>query len=129
MSTFGQINLVVADMAATVEFYRLLELDVPDAFEWPVGSAAKHIDDFTATTLTWPSTTMRWLTYGTEGSSLTAPPAASSSGSWSRRAMMTIVFTRWSRMPATRWVMSPIEDYPESVDGGGVRRLLRVGGR
>lgn len=42
-TTFGQINLCVADMAATVEFYRLLEVDVPDPFEWPAGSGAEHI--------------------------------------------------------------------------------------
>ncbi len=47
MSTFGQINLLVSDMAATVEFYRLLELDFADAFEWPAGSGAHHIDDIT----------------------------------------------------------------------------------
>ncbi len=45
MSTFGQINVVVSDMAATVEFFRLLELDVPEPFEWPAGSGAEHIDD------------------------------------------------------------------------------------
>ncbi|MEO1058668.1 MAG: VOC family protein [Actinomycetota bacterium] len=45
MSTFGQINLLVRDMAATTEFYRLLELDFADAFEWPAGSGAQHIDD------------------------------------------------------------------------------------
>lgn len=45
MTTFGQINLLVADMAATVAFYRLLELDFSDPFEWPPGSGAEHIDD------------------------------------------------------------------------------------
>lgn len=45
MSTFGQINLLVNDMAASLEFYRLLELDVSDAFEWPAGSGAEHVDD------------------------------------------------------------------------------------
>jgi len=45
MSTFGQINLFVRDMAASIDFYRLLELDVPDSFEWPAGSRAEHIDD------------------------------------------------------------------------------------
>ncbi len=45
MSTrFGQVNLFVADMAASVEFYRLLELDVPDPFEWPSGSRAQHVE-------------------------------------------------------------------------------------
>lgn len=43
-TTFGQINLFVADMAATVAFYRLLELDVPDPFEWPTGSGAQHVE-------------------------------------------------------------------------------------
>lgn len=41
---FGQINLFVADMDATVAFYRLLELDVPDPFEWPAGSGAQHVE-------------------------------------------------------------------------------------
>lgn len=45
MSTrFGQVNLFVADMAASVEFYRLLELEVPDPFEWPSGSGAQHVE-------------------------------------------------------------------------------------
>lgn len=41
---FGQVNLVVADMAASVAFYRLLELEVPDPFEWPSGSGAQHVE-------------------------------------------------------------------------------------
>lgn len=41
---FGQVNLVVADMAASVDFYRLLGLDVPDPFEWPSGSGAQHVE-------------------------------------------------------------------------------------
>lgn len=45
MSTFGQINVLVSDMAASIEFYRLLELEVPDPFEWPAGSRAEHVDD------------------------------------------------------------------------------------
>lgn len=45
MSTFGQINVPVSDMAASIEFYRLLELKVPDSFEWPAGSRAEHVDD------------------------------------------------------------------------------------
>lgn len=45
MSTrFGQVNLFVADMAAAVAFYRLLELEVPDPFEWPIGSGARHVE-------------------------------------------------------------------------------------
>jgi uncharacterized glyoxalase superfamily protein PhnB len=44
MSTFGQINVFVSDMAASIEFYRLLELDVADSFEWPPGSGAEHVD-------------------------------------------------------------------------------------
>lgn len=45
MSTrFGQVNVVVADMAASVAFYRLLELDVPAPFEWPAGSGAQHVE-------------------------------------------------------------------------------------
>ena len=50
MTTFGQINLLVADMAATVAFYRLLELEFSDALEWPADSGAKHIDDIHADT-------------------------------------------------------------------------------
>lgn len=41
---FGQVNLFVTDMAASVEFYRLLELHVPDPFEWPSGSGAQHVE-------------------------------------------------------------------------------------
>lgn len=41
---FGQVNLFVADMAASVEFYRLVGLDVPDPFEWPSGSGAQHVE-------------------------------------------------------------------------------------
>lgn len=48
MSTFGQINLLVRDLEATVAFYRLLELEFTDAFEWPNGSGAEHIDDIHA---------------------------------------------------------------------------------
>lgn len=45
MSTrFGQVNVFVADMATSVAFYRLLELDVPDSFEWPTGSGAQHVE-------------------------------------------------------------------------------------
>lgn len=44
MSTFGQINLLVSDMAASIEFYRLLELEVPDPNEWPAGSGAMHVE-------------------------------------------------------------------------------------
>jgi catechol 2,3-dioxygenase-like lactoylglutathione lyase family enzyme len=32
-TTFGHINVLVRDMDATIAFYRLLGLDVPDAFE------------------------------------------------------------------------------------------------
>lgn len=48
MSEFGQINLLVRDMDATVAFYRLLELEFRDAFEWPDGTGAQHIDDIRA---------------------------------------------------------------------------------
>lgn len=48
MSTFGQVNLLVSDMAATVAFYRLLELDVGEPFVWPAGSGAQHVDDMRA---------------------------------------------------------------------------------
>lgn len=43
-TTFGHINIFVRDMEATIAFYRLLGLDVPDAFEWPPGSAATHVE-------------------------------------------------------------------------------------
>lgn len=48
MSTFGQINLLVDDRAASTAFYRLLELEFPDPYEWPPGSGAQHIDDIRA---------------------------------------------------------------------------------
>lgn len=41
---FGHINIVVRDMDATVAFYRLLGLDVPDPFVWPPGSGAQHVE-------------------------------------------------------------------------------------
>lgn len=41
---FSQVNVVVADMDATVAFYRLVGLDVPDAPEWPPGSGARHTE-------------------------------------------------------------------------------------
>jgi catechol 2,3-dioxygenase-like lactoylglutathione lyase family enzyme len=41
---FGHINIFVRDMDATITFYRLLGLDVPDAFEWPQGSGARHVE-------------------------------------------------------------------------------------
>ncbi|MFP3988308.1 VOC family protein [Streptomyces sp. E11-3] len=43
-TVFGHINIPVRDMDATIAFYRLLGLDVPDAFEWPPGSGAKHVE-------------------------------------------------------------------------------------
>lgn len=43
-TTFAHINILAADMDATIAFYRLLGLDVPDAFEWPPGSGAKHVE-------------------------------------------------------------------------------------
>jgi uncharacterized glyoxalase superfamily protein PhnB len=43
-TSFGHINLVVSDMDVTITFYRLLELDVPDPFEWPVGTGAQHVE-------------------------------------------------------------------------------------
>ena len=49
MSTFGQINLLISDMAASMRSYRLLELDFADPFEWPPGSDAEHIGDIHAT--------------------------------------------------------------------------------
>jgi catechol 2,3-dioxygenase-like lactoylglutathione lyase family enzyme len=42
---FDQVNLVVADMGATLAFYRKLGFTVPDdGSEWPPGSGAKHVD-------------------------------------------------------------------------------------
>lgn len=41
---FGHINIVVRDMDATVAFYRLLGIDVPDPFVWPPGSRAQHVE-------------------------------------------------------------------------------------
>ena len=43
-TTVGQVNLFVADMDATVAFYRLLGLDVADPYDWPEGSGAQHVD-------------------------------------------------------------------------------------
>lgn len=43
-TTFGHINIFVRDMDATIAFYRLLGLDVPDAFEWPPGTGATHVE-------------------------------------------------------------------------------------
>ncbi len=44
--TFNQVNLIVADMDATVAFYRRLGLDLPEAagFEWPPGTGARHAE-------------------------------------------------------------------------------------
>jgi uncharacterized glyoxalase superfamily protein PhnB len=44
VATFAQINVVVADMDATIAFYRMLGLDVPDAPEWPAGSGCRHTE-------------------------------------------------------------------------------------
>ena len=41
---FTQINLVVADMDATIAFYRRLGLSVPDAEDWPAGSGQQHVE-------------------------------------------------------------------------------------
>ena len=43
-TTFGQINVFVANIDATFGFYRLLELDVPDPLQWPAGSGAQHVE-------------------------------------------------------------------------------------
>lgn len=40
MSSFAQIDLCVRNRAATIEFYRLLELADADALGWPAGSGA-----------------------------------------------------------------------------------------
>lgn len=39
-----QLNLFVHYMQASVDFYRLLELEFDDPFEWPEGSGAKHVE-------------------------------------------------------------------------------------
>lgn len=39
-----QTNLFVRDMQASVDFYRLLELEFDDPFEWPEGSGAQHVE-------------------------------------------------------------------------------------
>lgn len=47
---FNQVNLVVADVDATVAFYRRLGLDIPDGpGEWPPGSGAHHAEANVAT--------------------------------------------------------------------------------
>ena len=38
----NQLNLTVADMDATLAFYRALGLSIKDAPEWPPGSGARH---------------------------------------------------------------------------------------
>jgi catechol 2,3-dioxygenase-like lactoylglutathione lyase family enzyme len=43
-TTFGHINIFVRDIDATIAFYRLLGLDVPDAFDWPPGTGARHVE-------------------------------------------------------------------------------------
>ena len=42
-TAFQQINLAVRDIDESIAFYRLLGLDLPDAFEWPEGSGAHHV--------------------------------------------------------------------------------------
>jgi catechol 2,3-dioxygenase-like lactoylglutathione lyase family enzyme len=46
--TFGQVNLVVRDMDASLAFYRSLGLDFPDPPEWPEGSGARHAECISA---------------------------------------------------------------------------------
>jgi len=38
-----QVNLVVGAMGEAVGFYRLLGVDLPDPYEWPLGSGAEHV--------------------------------------------------------------------------------------
>jgi catechol 2,3-dioxygenase-like lactoylglutathione lyase family enzyme len=40
----NQLNLVVRDMAATLKFYRLLGLDIPDDAVWRTESGAHHVN-------------------------------------------------------------------------------------
>lgn len=40
---FDQINLIVTDMDAAIDFYLCLGLDLPDAPEWPAGTGARHL--------------------------------------------------------------------------------------
>jgi uncharacterized glyoxalase superfamily protein PhnB len=42
--TFQQVNLAVRDIGQSIAFYRLLGIDLPDAYEWPEGSGAHHVD-------------------------------------------------------------------------------------
>jgi catechol 2,3-dioxygenase-like lactoylglutathione lyase family enzyme len=41
---FNQVNVVVADMDASLAFYRLLGLDVTGGDPWPAGSQARHAE-------------------------------------------------------------------------------------
>jgi uncharacterized glyoxalase superfamily protein PhnB len=43
-TTFEHINICVRDIDATTAFYRLLGLDVPEAFDWPPGTGARHVE-------------------------------------------------------------------------------------
>jgi catechol 2,3-dioxygenase-like lactoylglutathione lyase family enzyme len=43
-TAFGHVNVFVRDIDATIAFYRLLGLDMPDAFDWPPGTAARHVE-------------------------------------------------------------------------------------
>lgn len=44
MPVLDQINLVAADMEATLAFYRALGLDIPDTAIWRTASGAHHVD-------------------------------------------------------------------------------------
>jgi catechol 2,3-dioxygenase-like lactoylglutathione lyase family enzyme len=44
-AVFEQVNIVVSDMDAALDFYRRLGLDAEDRVgEWPPGSGARHVD-------------------------------------------------------------------------------------
>jgi uncharacterized glyoxalase superfamily protein PhnB len=44
----NQIDLIVDDMDASIGFYRLIGLDMPDAPTWPPASGARHTGTMTA---------------------------------------------------------------------------------
>jgi catechol 2,3-dioxygenase-like lactoylglutathione lyase family enzyme len=42
-AVFNQVNLVVSDMAATIDFYRRLGVDIPEAALWRTPSGIHHV--------------------------------------------------------------------------------------
>jgi catechol 2,3-dioxygenase-like lactoylglutathione lyase family enzyme len=41
--TFNQVNIVSGDMAATIEFYRRLGIEIPESAIWRTPSGAHHV--------------------------------------------------------------------------------------